>query len=150
MIKIRKLVVLLVATISLAVTGMGYISASAFTTFVMPKGGYGISTTNAEQGRTDFSKSWYKTWTYYYTYPTVTGVTVTGSMTIGFDTFMVNEDYVQNYGTIAGSHYAAVQNSDGTIAYTDTAAVGMGTFKKADVKHTGTPVRYYGLWETET
>lgn len=66
-------------------------------------------------------------------------------MTVGFDTWGTDEDYVQSFGTLAGKHYAYVLNSDNDIDETNTVNAGTST-GKADIKHTGTPVTYGAIW----
>lgn len=66
-------------------------------------------------------------------------------MTVGFDTFATDEDYVTLFGTYAGKHYAKVTNSNEDYDTTNTATSGIST-GKADIKHTGTPVTYTAYW----
>ena len=66
-------------------------------------------------------------------------------MTVGFDTWWQDEDFVTLFGTYAGRHYAKVKNSNGSTDQTSTAASGSSTWK-ADIKHTGSSVTYYAYW----
>lgn len=97
------------------------------------------TTTNFALEKTDFSKKWHKTWVFYFENG------VSGSMTVGFDTWFTDEDYVTAFGTKAGKHYAYVINSKGSLDETNTAAKGETT-GKADIKHTGSPVTYGAIW----
>ena len=117
--------IMAVASLTVGVTGMS-------------AGAAGTSTTNSAQGQNSFSSSWSAIWYF-------DCGNYAGSMTIGFDTWWTDEDYVNYFGTKNGNHYAAVKNSSGDIEYTDTASSGSST-GKADVKHTGTPVTYYAFW----
>lgn len=99
----------------------------------------GRLTTNVAQNHTDFSDDWSAIWTF------SCGSTYTGSMTIGFDTFWDDEDFVTLFGTKNGNHYAAVKNSIDEIEYTNTAPKSVST-GKADVDHYGSPVTYYAFW----
>lgn len=66
------------------------------------------------------------------------------SLTVGYDTWWTNEDYVKKCWAPTGvKHYAKVKNSKGKTASTGTARGGVNT-GKADVKHTGSSVTYYG------
>lgn len=66
-------------------------------------------------------------------------------MTVGLDTFITDEDYVELFGTYAGKHYAEVTNSLGQSDVTNTAVSGSST-GKADIKHVSTPVTYTAYW----
>lgn len=120
----------LIAATTMAVTG-------SYT--VLNTSAAGRLTTNADQGQNSFSDKWSAVWTF------ECGDTYTGSMTIGFDTWWTDEDFVKFFGTKNGNHYAGVKNSSNTIEYTNTEVGGSST-GKADVKHTGTPVTYYAFW----
>lgn len=144
---VKKIVTLSIAIISLVATGLCYFPVSALTFFTMRNGSYGVSTTNKEQGYYDFNDEWHTMWKYTYkvpsSHPDYGDVEVSGSMEIGF---LGNKDFVRYYGNELFTHYAVVQNSDAEMSYTNTATAGWGT-GIADVKHTGTPVRYYAIWE---
>ena len=64
------------------------------------------------------------------------------SCAYGFDTFLVNEDYVTSCKSTLLSHEAAVKNSNGKSVCTGLYRPGY-TSSKADVKHTGSNVTYY-------
>lgn len=67
------------------------------------------------------------------------------SLTVGYDTWCQHEDYVKNCWAPTGvTHYAKVKNSQGTTESTNSAKGGFNT-GKADVKHTGSSVTYYGF-----
>lgn len=126
--KFKKVFVSLVAS-AMCVTGsIGAMSAYA-----------GCSTTNVALKKTSFSNDWSVIWTF------ECNDTYTGSMTVGFDTWALDEDYVTLFGTGIGNHYAGVKNSVDDIEYTNTASAGSST-GKADVEHYGSPVKYYAFW----
>lgn len=126
--RFKKVLVSLVAS-TMCITGsIGAMSAYAAS----------CSTTNVALGYTNFSNDWSAIWTF-------SCGNYTGSMTVGFDTWWTDEDYVDNFFTWAGYHYAAVKNSIGEIENTNTVPAGSST-GKADVDHYGSPVTYYAYW----
>lgn len=106
------------------------------------------TTTNINEGKTDFSRSWHKTWTMDCTGVT-SDLTYSGSVTIGFDTFWTDEDYVDGFGTLGNdsSHYkyARVTNSDGVSEDTPHNQ-GVSATGKGDVEHVSSPVTYFVCW----
>lgn len=128
-IKVKKLYVGLLCTVMCV---MSNISA-------MPANAGNISTTNVAQGQLNFSNSWSVMWTFQCGQYNAT-------MEIGFDTWFQDEDYVDEFYTLAGNnHYAAVRNADNKIEYTNIVSHGQFT-GKADVNHTGNYVSYYAYW----
>lgn len=104
---------------------------------------FSASTTASEQEHTAFTKKWSK--------DIALDVNVGGdetaevTLTIGFDTWVQDEDYVNDCWAPTGwEHFARVKNSSGTIADTKVLKGGFNT-GKADVKHTGPSVTYYGF-----
>lgn len=99
----------------------------------------GMLTTNVDLGKNSFGSHWTLPWDF-----ECDGEP--SRMFVGYDTFFVKEDFVEDFVTDKnGDHYAGVKNSNGKIAYTDRASVGYPT-GKADVEHTGSPVTYYAFW----
>ena len=126
--KFKKVVAFLTSEIVLSVS-----SVVAF-----PVSAAGDLTTNVDLKETSFSGAWSTIWR-------INCGDYAGSMTVGYDTFLTNEDYVDDFGTLAGKHYAGVKNSVEDIEYTNTVSSGSST-GRAEVKHTGVPVTYYAFW----
>ena len=102
------------------------------------------STTAKEQGKDSFKKKWSKTITL--DFPELEDVGEL-TMTIGYDTWCTNEDYVKNcWAPTSWRHYGKVKNSNGSTESTKTTKGGFNS-DKADVKHTGSTVTYYGYLE---
>lgn len=87
-----------------------------------------------------FTKAWSNTRTFEFKVDPSVSHYVT--MTYGYDTFAVNEDYVKGVGGTPQGYYSKgkVTNSEGTSAETGWVRPG-GQSGKADVKHTG-PATY--------
>lgn len=90
--------------------------------------------------KTGFSKAWQKNQTVTFN---VDGLEYYALITYGYDTFCVKEDYVQGVGGMPRgcSSCGTVKNSKGTKKNTNKVK-GAGLSRKADVKHTGVPVKY--------
>jgi len=127
--KLKKVVATFTSAVMLTVSSV----------FAFPASATGTLTTNVDLGETSFSKKWSTIWTF------DCGV-YAGSMTVGYDTFATNEDYVTLFGTKAGNHYAGVKNSADDISYTNTAPKNTST-GKADVEHKSSPITYYAFWD---
>ena len=128
--KFKKVVAFLTSAIVLSVSSVVAFPASAT----------GTLTTNVDLKETSFSRKWSTAWNF------DCGI-FTGTMTVGYDTFLTNEDYVEGFSTLASNmHYAGVKNSNNQIAYTGRASAGSPT-GKADVVHNSSPVTYYAFWD---
>lgn len=80
-------------------------------------------------------------WKDYRTY-TIEGISY--DFTYGFDTFIINEDYIENVKAQAegSQYYGKVKNSNGATQVTNK-VTGTDTTDTASVKHTGNTVVYY-------
>lgn len=116
-----------------------FIAASS----IVPVGASSLSTTASAQGKTSFKKAWSKTWSF------DCDDIFKGSATIGYDTFLTNEDYIKSFGTLANDKnhlkYCKVKNSNGSTDESDKTTGSCAT-GKADIKHTGASVTYYVYW----
>lgn len=108
---------------------------------------YQSSTTAAAEGQTSFTKAWSKVVDMDFN---VSGVLISPSsvtLTIGYDTWWVKEDYVTKcFAPTGWDHFARVMNSNGDYEDTKVLKGGYNT-GKADVKHTGSTVTYYAFIE---
>lgn len=100
------------------------------------------STTAADHDHTSFKSDWKEKIKLNIKVEGTT--TVETTMTIGFDTWAEDEDYVEDCWAPTGwKHYAKVRNSKGATESTNTVNGGFNS-GKADVKHTGNSVIFYG------
>lgn len=90
--------------------------------------------------KSGFSKAWEKSRTVTFNFG---GAEFYTQMTYGYDTFCVKEDYIKGVGRMPHgcSSCGTVKNSMGTKRNTNKVK-GAGLSRKADVKHTGVPVKY--------
>lgn len=103
---------------------------------------YSTSTIKASSG---FSKAWEKS--------TNRSIYISGQeyglyFIYGYDTFWVNEDYISDVGGVpAGcTCNGTVKNSNGSTSKTNSVGTGLKS-GKTDIKHTGSPVKYYAsMW----
>ncbi len=117
------------ATLAMLTGLVGIIPASAATVTG--------STTASEQDQ-KFKKAWSKAIVLNIK---VDDINIESSLTIGYDTWWTNEDYVNNCWTPTGwEHKATVKNASGSES-TGTVKGGFNT-GKADIKHSGDSVTY--------
>lgn len=101
-------------------------------------------TTSIAQNKS-FTRAWHKTITM--DFPALANVAEV-TVTIGYDTWWTNEDYVNDcYAPTGWPHLAVVQNSIGNKAATAQTKGGYIT-GKADINHIGEPVTYFVYLET--
>lgn len=104
---------------------------------------YGNYTTPTKLGKNFSNGKWDKRTTVYIYHYTTKDLLGECTVTAGFDTFATDEDYVDDCWSATGiEHYASVRNSEGSSDRTGVARGGVNT-GKADIKHTGSDVRYY-------
>lgn len=137
-IQLKGVIIMIRALKKVAVTFTLAALLTASSVAVFPASAAGKLTTNVEQSQTSFKKKWDKPWTF----DCGDG---TGTMTIGYDTWCTNEDYVKDFRTECGNHYAAVKNSINEISYTNTAEQNKYT-GKTDIEHYSSPITYYAFW----
>lgn len=82
-----------------------------------------------------FNEKWEK-----YVTDTIGGNTI--RFTYGFNTFLINEDYVSSY-YVGDEHYAKIVNGRGSYA---SSVVGAREYAEVEVTHNGSKVTYSDNW----